>query len=136
METVKLNNGIEMPVLGFGVYQMTDAEECERCVGEAIRTGYRLIDTVAIYENEEAVGRAIERSGIPREELFITTKLWVQDTGYELTPKAFQQSFDRLVDLIMHNYRHERDSFSGYRRECFPFPLRSEDGRGTDPYEV
>ena len=117
METVKLNNGIEMPVLGFGVYQMTDAEECERCVGEAIRTGYRLIDTVAIYENEEAVGRAIERSGIPREELFITTKLWIQDTGYELTPKAFQQSFDRLVDLIMHNYRHERDSFSGYRRE-------------------
>ena len=91
METVKLNNGIEMPVLGFGVYQMTYSEECERCVGEAIRTGYRLIDTVPIYENEEAVGRAIEGSGIPREELFITTKLWIQDTGYELTPKAFQQ---------------------------------------------
>lgn len=96
MTTIKLNNGIEMPVLGFGVYQVTDAKECERSVLEAIQAGYRLIDTAAAYMNEEAVGKAIKQSGVPREDLFITTKLWVQDTGYENTKKAFEKSLMRL----------------------------------------
>lgn len=96
MQTVILNNGVEMPILGFGVYQMTDANECEQSVYNAILTGYRLIDTAASYLNEEAVGRAIKRSGVAREELFITTKLWVQDTGYERTKRAFERSLQRL----------------------------------------
>ncbi|MCP9612802.1 aldo/keto reductase [Coprobacter tertius] len=96
MEKVELNNGVKMPIIGFGVYQVPDAEECERSVYEAIQTGYRLIDTAAVYENEEAVGRAIKRSGVPREELFITTKLWIQDAGYENAQKAFQASLSRL----------------------------------------
>lgn len=96
MKTVKLNNGIEMPILGFGVYQITDASECEQSVYDALMTGYRLIDTAAAYHNEEAVGRAIKRSGIAREELFITTKLWVSDAGYESTQKAFAKSLERL----------------------------------------
>jgi 2,5-diketo-D-gluconate reductase A len=96
MQKVKLNNGVEMPILGFGVFQIPDAEECERSVVEAIQTGYRLIDTAASYLNEEAVGKAIKRSGVPREELFITTKLWVQDAGYEKVKKAFEKSLKRL----------------------------------------
>ena len=96
METVRLNNGVEMPILGFGVYQVTDANECEQCVYDAIMTGYRLLDTAAAYMNEEAVGRAVRRSGIPRENLFITTKLWTQDAGYENAKKAFKKSMDRL----------------------------------------
>src|SRR3954468_4901742 len=96
MQTVKLNNGVEMPILGFGVFQVKDLEECERSVVDAINTGYRLIDTAQSYENEEAVGKAIKRSGVAREELFITTKLWVQDTGYESTKKAFANSLKRL----------------------------------------
>lgn len=96
MNMVVLNNGVEMPCLGFGVFQISDAEECERCVSEAIRTGYRLIDTAASYGNEEAVGNAIKRSGVAREELFITTKLWIQDTGYERTKQAFERSLKRL----------------------------------------
>lgn len=96
MKTVKLNNGIEMPVLGFGVYQVTDAAICEQSVYDAIKTGYRLIDTAAAYMNEEAVGKAIKRSGIAREKLFITTKLWIQDTGYEHTKQAFYKSLKRL----------------------------------------
>lgn len=96
MHTVKLNNGIEMPILGFGVYQVTDAKECERSVLDAIQTGYRSIDTAAAYMNEEAVGKAIKQSGVQREELFITTKLWVQDTGYENTKEAFEKSLKRL----------------------------------------
>ncbi|QNF35792.1 aldo/keto reductase [Adhaeribacter swui] len=96
MQKVKLNNGVEMPLLGFGVFQVPDPEECERSVYEAIQTGYRLIDTAAVYLNEEAVGRAIKRSGVPREELFITTKLWVQDAGYESAQKAFERSLERL----------------------------------------
>jgi diketogulonate reductase-like aldo/keto reductase len=83
MQKVVLNNGLEMPILGFGVYQIPDAAECERSVLDAIRTGYRLIDTAAAYLNEEAVGAAIKKSGVAREELFITTKLWVQDAGHE-----------------------------------------------------
>jgi len=96
MNKVKLNNGVEMPILGFGVYQIPDAEECERCVLDALQTGYRMIDTAAAYMNEEAVGKAIRRSGIPRDELFIITKLWIQDQGYEKVKKAFQKSLDKL----------------------------------------
>lgn len=88
MQKVTLNNGIEMPILGFGVFQIPDANECEQSVYDAIMAGYRLIDTAASYLNEEAVGRAIKRSGVAREELFITTKLWVQDTGYERNKKS------------------------------------------------
>ena len=94
--SVTLNNGVQMPILGFGVFQIADAGECERSVVEAIRTGYRLIDTAASYGNEEAVGRAIQQSGVPREELFITTKLWIADAGYESTRKAFERSLQRL----------------------------------------
>ena len=96
MQNVRLNNGVEMPILGFGVYQIADAEECERSAYEAISTGYRLIDTAAAYKNEEAVGRAIKRSSVVREELFVTTKLWIQDAGYESTKKAFERSLERL----------------------------------------
>ncbi|MED3689386.1 aldo/keto reductase [Peribacillus butanolivorans] len=96
MQKVILNNGVEMPILGFGVFQIQDENECEQVVYDAIMAGYRLIDTAASYLNEEAVGRAIKRSGVPREELFITTKLWVQDTGYESTKKAFGSSLERL----------------------------------------
>lgn len=101
MQKVNLNNGVKMPILGFGVFQIQDERECEQAVYEAIAAGYRLIDTAASYLNEEAVGRAIKRSGVPRAELFITTKLWVQDTGYENTKKAFEKSLDRLqVDYL------------------------------------
>jgi 2,5-diketo-D-gluconate reductase A len=96
MQKVILNNGVEMPILGFGVYQITDPKECEQSVYDAIMEGYRLIDTAAVYQNEEAVGRAIKRSGVSREELFITTKLWIQDTGYESTKKAFARSLEKL----------------------------------------
>jgi 2,5-diketo-D-gluconate reductase A len=93
---VTLNNGVQMSLLGFGVFQIADAKECERSVVEAIQTGYRLIDTAASYGNEEAVGRAIKQSGVARENLFITTKLWVQDAGYESARNAFERSLQRL----------------------------------------
>lgn len=96
MKNVTLNNGIEMPILGFAVYQIEDPVQCEQAIYDALMTGYRLIDTTAAYMNEEAVGRAIKKSGIPREELFITTKLWIQDANYESTKKAFQKSLNRL----------------------------------------
>ncbi|MEK3685053.1 aldo/keto reductase [Paenibacillus sp. FSL R10-2736] len=96
MQNVILNNGIEMPILGFGVYQIEEPSQCEQTVFDAIMAGYRLIDTAAIYLNEEAVGKAIKRSGVPREELFITTKLWVKDAGYENTKKAFEISLEKL----------------------------------------
>lgn len=94
--TVTLNNGVEMPILGFGVFQIPDPEECERSVAEALATGYRLIDTAAAYGNEEAVGKAIKASGIPREEIFVTTKLWIQDQGEERAKAAFERSLERL----------------------------------------
>ncbi|MEB2493250.1 aldo/keto reductase [Peribacillus frigoritolerans] len=101
MQKVILNNGVEMPILGFGVYQIEDANECEQAVYDALMAGYRLIDTAAAYMNEEAVGRAIKRSGVPREEIFITTKLWIQDAGYERAKKAFAKSLERLqVDYL------------------------------------
>jgi 2,5-diketo-D-gluconate reductase A len=94
--SVTLNNGLEMPILGFGVFQVPDLEECERSVLDAIATGYRLLDTAASYGNEEAVGNAIQKSGVARDELFVTTKLWVQDASYEGAKQAFQRSLDKL----------------------------------------
>ena len=96
MQTVRLNNRVEMPILGFGVFQVPDPAECERSVLDAIETGYRLIDTAASYMNETAVGNAIKNSGVAREDLFVTTKLWVQDTGYEKTKEAFYKSLKKL----------------------------------------
>ena len=105
IETVKLNNGIEMPLEGFGVFQVPDPAVCEQAVLDAIATGYRLIDTAAAYMNEEAVGRAIAKCGVPREELFITTKLWVQDASYEGAKAAIETSMKKLgldyIDLYL-----------------------------------
>lgn len=96
MDTTILNNGVQMPMLGFGVFQVPDAAQCEQSVYDAIKAGYRLIDTAASYMNEEAVGRAVRRSGVARKELFITTKLWVQDAGYEKTKAAFERQMKLL----------------------------------------
>jgi len=96
MENIILNNDVEMPILGFGVYQVTDAKECETSVLDAINAGYRLIDTAAAYGNEQAVGKAIKKSGVAREELFITTKLWVADVSYEKAKVAFEKSLKNL----------------------------------------
>jgi diketogulonate reductase-like aldo/keto reductase len=105
MQQIALNNGVAMPLLGFGVFQITDAAACEQSVVDAIATGYRLIDTAASYLNEAAVGRGIRRSGVAREELFVTTKLWIQRNGYEGTLAAFERSLKRLqldyVDLYL-----------------------------------
>ena len=105
IETVKLNNGIEMPLEGFGVFQVPDPAVCEQAVLDAIATGYRLIDTAAAYMNEEAVGKAIAKCGVPREELFITTKLWVQDASYEGAKQAIETSMKKLgldyIDLYL-----------------------------------
>ena len=95
MKTVKLSNGVEMPMEGFGVFQIPE-EDCEQVVGDAISVGYRLIDTASSYQNEKAVGRAIAGCGVPREELFITTKAYIQQMGYENTKRAFQESLDNL----------------------------------------
>ena len=110
--TITLNNGIEMPCIGYGVFRMKDPAECEEAVVQAIRSGYRLIDTAAAYENEEAVGRAIRRCGVPREELFVTTKLWVTDTSCEGAKRGFARSLERLgldsVDLyLIHQPYHD-----------------------------
>ena len=96
MQNVLLNNGVEMPILGFGVFQIPNESECEQAVIDAIKTGYRLIDTAASYQNETAVGNAIKKSEVPRNELFITTKLWASDMGYENTKLAFQKSLNKL----------------------------------------
>ena len=96
MEYVTLSNGVEMPLEGFGVFQVPEATVCEQAVRDALSVGYRLIDTAAAYFNEEAVGAAVAKSGIPREELFITTKLWIQDAGYESAKKAFETSMEKL----------------------------------------
>ncbi len=109
MRTVTLNNGVEMPILGFGVYQIPP-EQTEQAVTDALAVGYRLLDTAAAYGNEEAVGRAVAKSGVPREDLFITTKLWVQDPGEDNTRRAFDASLRKLgldhVDLyLIHQLR-------------------------------
>ena len=105
IETIKLNNGVEMPLEGFGVFQVPDPSVCEQAVLDAIESGYRLIDTAAAYMNEEAVGRAIAKCGVPREELFITTKLWVQDASYEGAKQAIETSMQKLglsyIDLYL-----------------------------------
>ena len=110
--TVMLNNGVQMPKIGFGVFRINDMEECEEAVLQAIQSGYRLIDTASAYENEEAVGRAIRCSGVPREELFVTTKLWITDTSYEGAKRGFQHSMERLgldyIDLyLIHQPFHD-----------------------------
>lgn len=96
MKNVRLNNGMEMPILGFGVYQIPDYNECKKSVLQALETGYRLIDTASAYQNEKAVGDAIKESGIDRKELFVTTKLWITETGYEKTKKSFEESMEKL----------------------------------------
>ena len=96
MQNVTLNNGVVMPMLGFGVYQISDADTCKACVSAALAAGYRHIDTAAAYLNEEAVGKAVAESGIAREDVFLTTKLWIQDTEYEKTKAAFAASLRRL----------------------------------------
>ncbi|MCE7054279.1 aldo/keto reductase [Algoriphagus sp. AGSA1] len=96
MKEIKLNDGVEMPMLGLGVYQISDLRECEKTVLTAIESGYRLIDTASAYGNELAVGNAVKKSGVVREKLFITSKLWVQDAGYEKTKIAFEQSLKKL----------------------------------------
>ena len=105
MKYVTLNNGLKMPILGFGVFQVAEGQDTEEAVLAAINVGYRLIDTAQVYGNEEAVGRAIKRSGVPREELFITTKLWISSSGYEEAKKAFQVSLEKLgldyIDLYL-----------------------------------
>lgn len=111
-ETFVLNNGVEIPKIGFGVFRMTDEEACEEAVVQAVKAGYRLIDTAAAYGNEEAVGRAIRRCGVPREELFITTKLWIPDISYEGARRGFIQSMERLgleyLDMyVIHQPYHD-----------------------------
>ena len=105
MKYVKLSNGLEMPILGFGVYQIPDLEECERVVLEAIEVGYRSIDTAQVYGNEEAVGNAIKKSGIDRKEFFITTKVWISNSGYEKAKASIEESLKKLqtdyIDLLL-----------------------------------
>lgn len=105
MQDVTLYNGVKMPIIGYGTLQITDRAQCEQCVTKAVACGYRLIDTAAAYMNERAVGEAIKQCGVPREELFITTKLWVQDAGYDNTLKAFETSLKTLgldyIDLYL-----------------------------------
>ncbi|MDE6103341.1 MAG: aldo/keto reductase [Oscillospiraceae bacterium] len=117
MKYVQLNNGLKMPVLGYGVYQVTK-EECERCVLDALKTGYRLIDTAQSYFNEEEVGNAIVKSGVPREEIFLTTKVWVEHYGYEETKKSVYESMRKLqteyIDLML-LHQPFSDYYGAYR---------------------
>ena len=117
MEYVQLNNGLKMPILGYGVYQVTK-DECERCVHDALKTGYRLIDTAQSYFNEEEVGNAIVKSGVPREEIFLTTKVWVEHYGYEETKKSVYESMRKLqteyIDLML-LHQPFSDYYGAYR---------------------
>ena len=110
MNKIILNNGMEMPQFGLGVFQIENGSLCEQVVSEALTLGYRLIDTAAAYRNEKAVGAAIKKSGIPREEIFITSKIWVQDFGYEKTKRAVETALQNLdveyIDLMLENVRH------------------------------
>jgi 2,5-diketo-D-gluconate reductase A len=116
--SVTLHNGVKMPAIGFGVFQIIDLEQCEQSVYDALIAGYHLIDTAASYQNEEAVGRAIKRSDIPREELFITSKIWVKDVNYEGAKKAYQRSLDKLqldyLDLYLLHQPYN-DVFGAWR---------------------
>lgn len=118
MKYIELNNGVKMPILGFGVLQLTDPEECERCVLDAIDVGYRLIDTAQGYGNEAAVGNAIQKSSVPREELFITTKLWISGYGYEKAKQSIAGSLERLqldyIDLLLIHHPFN-DYYGAYR---------------------
>jgi diketogulonate reductase-like aldo/keto reductase len=118
MNYVTLNNGVEMPILGYGVYQIPDMDECERCVLDAIDVGYRLIDTAQSYGNERAVGSAIKKSGVPREALFVTTKLWISECGYEKTKQSIEGSLERLqleyIDLLL-IHQPFNDYYGAYR---------------------
>lgn len=118
MENITLNNGIKMPLEGFGVFQVSDSKECEQAVLDAISSGYRLIDTAAAYMNEEAVGNALKKCGVPRSELFITTKLWVQDASYDGAKRAFEASLKKLgldyLDLYL-IHQPMGDYFGAYR---------------------
>ena len=132
--SVTLNNGVEMPILGFGVFQIPP-EETEQAVATALELGYRLIDTAASYGNEEAVGRALRSSGIPRDELFITTKLWIQNPGEANAKRAFEGSLGRLgldhVDLyLIHQPLGDYYSFCGRWSSCTP---RGSPGRSVSP---
>lgn len=124
--SILLNNNTCMPPIGYGVFRMTNEAECEEAVLQALKAGYRLIDTAAAYENERAVGRAIKRSGILREELFITTKLWITDTCYEKTRDAFLRSLDRLdldyVDLYLIHQPYHRSIFLYLSLPLNPLP--------------
>lgn len=105
METVTLNNGVKMPVVGFGVFQIEDATQCEQCVLDALNVGYRLIDTAQAYYNEEAVGNALQKTSVPREEIFLTTKVWVTEFGYEKAKASVLESMRKLkvdyIDLVL-----------------------------------
>ncbi len=131
MQKVQLNNGVQMPVAGFGVFQISEAKACEQCVVDAIEVGYRLIDTAASYMNEEAVGKGLRASGVAREDLFITTKLWVQDTGYEATRRAIEKSLGRLgleyldLYLIHQPYGDVHGSWRAMEEACKAGKLRA-----------
>lgn len=118
MEYVTLNNGVKMPILGYGVYQIADQKECERCVLDAIQVGYRLIDTAQAYGNEEAAGRAVAKSGVAREELFITTKVWISNGGYEKAKASIDESLKKLglnyIDLLL-IHQPVNDYYGTYR---------------------
>ena len=103
METVKLRNDVIMPIVGYGVYQV-DPAECERCVSDALKTGYRMIDTAQAYNNEEGVGAAITKSGIPREEIFIVSKIWISNYGYEKAKASIDESLRKLRTDYIENF--------------------------------
>lgn len=117
MENIKLRNGVEMPILGYGVYQVSPSE-CERCVSDAISTGYRMIDTAQVYSNEEGVGNAMAKSGVPRNQLFIVSKIWISNAGYERAKNSIDESLRKLksdyIDLML-IHQPFSDYYGSYR---------------------